>query len=108
MGDGCNDSEEKEELYIKLLSSYRYHTVRNFDEEKEKEIITYQCGYSQCRKILQKPWNLLDHVRMHEGVKPFKCDWCGKGFTQKGNLKKHARQHFNPDVNDRKRYNCRF
>ena len=100
--------EEKEELYLKLLTGYKYETVSYYDYNKEKEITYYKCKYEDCDKELQKPWNLLDHVRMHEGVKPYLCQWCGKGFTQKGNLKKHARQHINPDVNDRKRYSCRF
>ena len=95
----------KDEMYFKLLDGYKYETISFYDEYKQKEIVEYRCGYPKCGKTLQKPWNLLDHVRMHEGVKPFKCQWCGKGFTQKGNLKKHARQHINPDVNARKRYN---
>lgn len=102
------DSEQKEELYLKLLSSYKYTTRTYYDEHKEKDVTEYTCGYPMCTKVLQKPWNLLDHVRMHEGVKPFLCNWCGKTFTQKGNLKKHARQHIDPDVNERKRYSCRF
>ena len=98
----------KEEMYLRLLTGYKYETVTFYDVSKEKEITEYKWGYEDCGKLLQKPWNLLDHVRMHEGVKPYICQWWGKGFTQKGNLKKHARQHINPDVNERKRYNCRF
>lgn len=97
----------KEEVYFEQLKGYKYDTVQSFDPLKHKSVTEYRCGYHGCGKILQKPWNLLDHVRMHEGVKPFICQWCGKGFTQKGNLKKHARQHINPDVNERKRYNCK-
>ena len=98
----------KEEMYLRQLVGYKYETVTYYDVSREREITEYKCGYEECGKMLQKPWNLLDHVRMHEGVKPYLCQWCGKGFTQKGNLKKHARQHVNPDVNDRKRYSCRF
>ena len=39
-------------------------------------------------------------------LKPHKCKWCGKYFSQKGNLKKHCRQHIQPDVNQRKRFSC--
>lgn len=101
-------SAKKEELYLKLLKDFKYKTLKKYDEQKEKEVLEYQCGYEGCGKVLQKPWNLLDHLRMHEGVKPFQCDYCGKKFTQKGNLKKHVRQHEQPDVKNRKRYNCRF
>jgi len=96
--------EKREELYVKLLSDFKYNVLKHYDEEKEKEVLEYQCGYGTCGKVLQKPWNLLDHVRMHQGVKPFQCEFCGKDFTQKGNLKKHVRQHLNPNVNNRKRY----
>eukprot|EP00344_Euplotes_crassus_P001689 CAMPEP_0196997674 /NCGR_PEP_ID=MMETSP1380-20130617/3224_1 /TAXON_ID=5936 /ORGANISM="Euplotes crassus, Strain CT5" /LENGTH=212 /DNA_ID=CAMNT_0042413977 /DNA_START=17 /DNA_END=655 /DNA_ORIENTATION=+ len=102
------ESMTKEEIYFELLKGYEYKTITYFDHKKQREVPLYQCGVQGCGKVLQKPWNLLDHVRMHAGVKPYICTWCGKGFTQKGNLKKHMRQHIKPDVNDRKRYNCRF
>lgn len=106
--DPALGATNKDEVYFKLLEQYKYDTVTYYDEKKERQTVEYKCGYPGCGKILQKPWNLLDHVRMHEGVKPFTCQWCGKGFTQKGNLKKHCRQHVHPNVNDRKRYSCRF
>ena len=96
----------KEEMYFVLLKDYKYETINYFDEKKQKNIPQYKWGFEGCSKVLLKPWNLLDHVRMHVGVKPYECKWCGKTFTQKGNLKKHARQHIKPDVNTRKRYSC--
>jgi len=54
------------------------------------------------------PFALLEHMKSHDSLKPHLCNWCGKRFSQRGNLKKHARQHINPDVNDRKRFKCQY
>lgn len=45
-----------------------------------------ECDYST--PIRQ---NLLRHNFVHSGEKPFKCEICEKGFTQKGNLNLHRR-----------------
>ena len=41
-------------------------------------------------------------------VKPHVCKYCSKGFTQKGNLKKHLKTHEVPLVGNRKRYQCEY
>lgn len=100
--------KQKEDFCYKLLENYSYEKITTYDTNKEKEIWIFKCKHDDCDKIVNTPWSLLDHIRMHEGVKPHQCDWWGKTFTQRGNLKKHVRQHINPDVNDRKRFRCRF
>ena len=66
----------------------------------------YYCNYKGCNKEFLRTCNLLDHCRMHNGVKPNLCEVCGKSFTQKSNLTKHFKTHLKPKLNDRKRYPC--
>lgn len=93
-----------EGYYLSQIPTSSYTIVKNYDKINEKSERLYRCWVNDCNKILQKPWNLLDHVRMHFGIKPFQCNYWGKCFTQRGNLRKHTKQHLMPDVNQRKKY----
>ncbi len=48
----------------------------------------HPCGF--CGKMFIRPAELQRHVRTHTGEKPYKCDYCDKAFTTKGNKDKHV------------------
>uniref|UniRef100_A0A3Q3H1V4 Zinc finger protein 236 n=1 Tax=Kryptolebias marmoratus TaxID=37003 RepID=A0A3Q3H1V4_KRYMA len=49
------------------------------------------CNY--CPKSFKKPSDLVRHIRIHTGEKPYKCDECGKSFTVKSTLDCHVKTH---------------
>ena len=94
----------KSEIYEKLLEPFHHSKRTEMDPETGKSRTLYSWKYPKWNKEYTKIWNLLDHVRMHEGIRPYKCDAWGKTFTQKGNLKKHSKQHLLVTLKDRKRF----
>ena len=61
----------------------------------------FTCGF--CGKKLRSRSGLDQHLNVHTGIKPFKCEVpnCGKTFVCNANLTKHARVH-----SDEKPYVC--
>ncbi|XP_061919552.1 zinc finger protein 236-like [Entelurus aequoreus] len=49
------------------------------------------CTY--CPKSFKKPSDLVRHIRIHTGERPYKCDECGKSFTVKSTLDCHVKTH---------------
>ena len=96
----------KSVLNLGLMKDFPYEIEVRETEIARKSRTFYICKFEDCNKEFTRTWNMLDHARAHIGVKPFECEVWGKKFTQKGNLRKHAKIHNIPDVENRKRYKC--
>jgi hypothetical protein len=63
----------KNKMYKELLQPYKHKIFNYFDPVTSCTKQVYQCGYGDCNKKFNKTWNLVDHLRMHEGIKPYRC-----------------------------------
>jgi hypothetical protein len=62
----------KNKMYKELLQPYKHKIFNYFDPVTSLTKQVYQCGYGECNKKFNKTWNLVDHLRMHEGIKPYR------------------------------------
>jgi hypothetical protein len=72
------DSEvklSKSDMNLELLKEYEYATEEREQEGEDKPITVYICKNKNCNKEFTRTWNILDHARMHKGVKPYKCNF---------------------------------
>ena len=53
----------------------------------------YRCHFEGCDKRFTQYSTMQKHERMHTGAKPYNCNQCIKTFTQVSNLKRHERLH---------------
>ena len=91
---------------LEQLRGYPFSSEYRKNSKNGKMIVVYKWDFDGCGKEFLRTWNLLDHIRMHFGERPFSCQYCRKTFTQRGNLRKHLQQHFAPTLDQRKKYRC--
>ncbi|CAI2384494.1 unnamed protein product [Moneuplotes crassus] len=98
----------KTELYENLLKPFKHEKRIETLPDSGRTLMVYICKHGNCNREFTKIWNLVDHSRMHKGIRPYKCNFCSKAFTQKGNLKKHSKQHQHKSLEERRKFQCRI
>jgi hypothetical protein len=77
VGRICYDNPlllSKNELNLEMLKQFRYTTeTRNLPNGRYQTV--YVCKKEGCDKEFMRTCNLLDHARMHSGIKPNFCSF---------------------------------
>ncbi|XP_061162375.1 zinc finger protein 236-like [Saccostrea echinata] len=79
---------------ILLESSKKDSSAEKNDEDADQHTGTkhaHQC--SHCPKSFKKPSDLVRHIRIHTGEKPYSCEICSRSFTVKSTLDSHMKTH---------------
>ena len=74
--------------------------VKKHKKFVHERILNYSCKY--CGKKFSNKGNLNQHEVIHTGVTPFQCHVCGRQCRRKSELEKHIQTHtnINADPND--------
>jgi KRAB domain-containing zinc finger protein len=53
----------------------------------------FKCPDEDCGRFFSDKGNLIIHLRIHNEIKPYRCDICSKEFRILGNYNDHKRRH---------------
>ncbi|XP_074037273.1 uncharacterized protein isoform X1 [Leptinotarsa decemlineata] len=74
-------------MHVEEKSSPKYNTRKYCLKDSQNNQELLECH--NCKKKFARKDTLVNHMRVHSGVHPFKCTICSKTFTQKSSLQKH-------------------
>lgn len=76
-----------------LLCAAKFKTLFHLKlhmEAHQRRSQTYTCEY--CQRQFKNRKLIVQHMKIHSGIMPHKCDKCGKAFVRKHNKRKHERK----------------
>ncbi|XP_055307794.1 gastrula zinc finger protein XlCGF52.1-like [Sitodiplosis mosellana] len=89
-------------IHVKEFLFHCSGCLQGFDGKEEKtehetncKVVRYEC-YLCKDSFGSLKTNMVNHMRVHSGDKPFECEECSKKFVQKHNLNKHMKIHAGP------------
>lgn len=101
MTDANKDKKVDQTFYCELCkkqfsrkSNFMAHLKRhssNNQIEPANKVKSHLCCI--CGKLFSYKTHLIRHLCIHSGIRPFKCEYCGSDFTQRGGLMKHIEKH---------------
>lgn len=77
--------------FLEIQSLKKLEQAKKEEEIKRDENGLFLCPHCDTRMTYRH--NLIAHIRVHTGERPFKCDFCPKRFSTPSSCKNHIKTH---------------